>query len=156
MIKILSSDDQVFEVEENVLFQSTLIKNIVSDLDASDQAIPLQNVTSVILKKIIKYAEHHKDDETVEEDEGTDSTITDEWDIEFMKLDKDVIIEIILAANYLDMKNLLNLGCKTIANMIKGKSVEEIREILDLPEDPVEESDITEIEDKIESVKVEN
>lgn len=28
------------------------------------------------------------------------------------------------AANYLEFKDLLDLGCKTVANMIKGKSVE--------------------------------
>lgn len=157
MIKISSSDDQVFEVEEKVIVQSSLIKNMLNDLEVSDTVIPLQNVTSEILKKVIKYAEHHKDDEPVEEAEN-DSTINDEWDKEFMDLDQSVIFDIILAANYLDMKELLNLGCKTIANFIKGKSADEIREIfgIEKDEDPLEKA-VTETEkvtNKIESVEI--
>jgi S-phase kinase-associated protein 1 len=132
MIKISSSDDQVFEVEEKVITQSTLIKNMLNDLEVSDTVIPLQNITSDILKKVIEYAEHHKDDEPhVEETEKkVDSAINNDWDKKFMDLDRSIIFDIILAANYLDMEELLNLGCKTIANnYIKGKSADEIREI---------------------------
>ena len=157
LIKISSSDDQVFEVEEKVIMQSALIKNMLNDLEVSDTAIPLPNVTSDILKKVITYAEHHKDDEPlIIEESESDSTINNDWDKEFMDLDQSVIFDIILAANYLDMKELLNLGCKTIANYIKGKSADEIREIfgIEKDEDPLEKADITEIEDKIESVEI--
>jgi S-phase kinase-associated protein 1 len=52
----------------------------------------------------------------------------DEWDKEFTNVDQGTVgnnnnsqlFELILAANYLDMKHLLDLGCKTVANMIKG------------------------------------
>ncbi|CAG8505383.1 3216_t:CDS:2 [Acaulospora morrowiae] len=36
------------------------------------------------------------------------------------------------AANYLEIKKLLDYGCKTVANMIKGKSPEEIRSTFSL------------------------
>lgn len=38
-----------------------------------------------------------------------------------------MLFEIILAANYLDIKPLLDVGCKTVANMIKGKTVRHCR-----------------------------
>ena len=44
----------------------------------------------------------------------------------------------------MDIQGLLDLGCKTVANMIKGKSVEEIRETFNITNDftPEEEEQI--------------
>lgn len=39
------------------------------------------------------------------------------------------------ASNYLDIKPLLDVGCKTVANMIKGKSPEEIRKTFNITND---------------------
>jgi S-phase kinase-associated protein 1 len=48
------------------------------------------------------------------------------------------------ASNYLDIKPLLDVGCKTVANMIKGKSPEEIRKTFNITNDftPEEEEQI--------------
>lgn len=48
------------------------------------------------------------------------------------------------AANYMDIKALLDVGCKTVANMIKGKSPEEIRKTFNITNDftPEEEEQI--------------
>lgn len=63
--------------------------------------------------------------------------------IDFTSCDKhtDILIQ---AANYLDIKPLLDVGCKTVANMIKGKSPEEIRKTFNIQNDftPEEEDQI--------------
>jgi len=46
------------------------------------------------------------------------------------KQTKKTIFQIILGANYMDIKSLLHLGCAKIATLIKGKSPEEIKKIL--------------------------
>merc|ERR1711964_819921 len=57
----------------------------------------------------------------------------------FKKHDKRAIFDIILAANYMGMKPLLHLGCCKIATLIKGKTAEEIKDILSLESVPVDD-----------------
>ena len=45
------------------------------------------------------------------------------------------LTDMLKAANYLDIKPLLDTGCKTVANMIKGKSPEEIRKTFNITND---------------------
>merc|ERR1719442_183403 len=80
-------------------------------------------VDSKILIKVIEYCKyHHKaDQESVPED---DKNV---WDKDFVKVDDETLFNLILAANYLDIKSLLDLTCKTVADEIKGKTPEEIR-----------------------------
>lgn len=48
------------------------------------------------------------------------------------------------AANYLDIKGLLDVTCKTVANMIKGKAPDEIRKTFNIKNDftPAEEEQV--------------
>ena len=41
-------------------------------------------------------------------------------------MDQGTLFELISAANYLDIEKLLDMACKTVANMIKGKTADEI------------------------------
>lgn len=42
------------------------------------------------------------------------------------------LFELIKAANYLDIPELVEITCKTVANMIKGKSPEQIRDTFNI------------------------
>lgn len=105
-------------------------------------------VNESVLKKVIEWCEHHKDDPPASADDDSDSrkktTDIEEWDQKFMQVDQEMLFEIILASNYLDIKPLLDVGCKTVANMIKGKSPEEIRKTFNITNDftPEEEDQI--------------
>jgi S-phase kinase-associated protein 1 len=121
-------------------------------------------VNESVLKKVIEWCEHHKNDPQPAQDDDSDSrkktTDIEEWDQKFMQVDQEMLFEIILvgspaliassvtnhwqASNYLDIKPLLDVGCKTVANMIKGKSPEEIRKTFNITNDftPEEEEQI--------------
>jgi S-phase kinase-associated protein 1 len=61
-------------------------------------------------------------------------------------LEQEVLFELILAANYMDIKPLLELSCAKVASMIKGKSIQEIRKFFNIENDftPEEEAQIIE------------
>ena len=110
------------------IFITSLALDFVPDLgisEADDEPVPLPNVNAGILRKVITWAQHHKDDPPPPEDEENKEKRTDDidpWDQEFLKVDQGTLFELILAANYLDIKGLLDVTCKTVANMIKGKN----------------------------------
>jgi S-phase kinase-associated protein 1 len=143
MIKIETSDGVKFELEENVIFQSNLIRNMVANLDGGDQCIPLSSVNSEIFKKVIEYTTHHKNEPIItshdmdREDSVLDWDKISDWDKEFLKYDDtfDELQEIMKAANTLEMYNLLDLSVKVHAHMIKGKSADEIAEIFGIAEE---------------------
>jgi len=144
-----SSDGTNHTVSRPVAERSVLIKNLLSDIPLeANEAIPIPNVNDTVLKKVIEWCEYHKNDPPSSDDDDSDnrkkSTDISEWDQKFMSVDQELLFEIILAANYLDIKPLLDVGCKTVANMIKGKSPEEIRKTFNIQNDftPEEEDQI--------------
>jgi len=149
-ISLVSNDGVNIQVDRQVACKSVLIKNLVDDLgdSAFDSPVPIPNVNESVLKKVIEWCEHHKNDPAAATDDDSDSrkktTDIEEWDQKFMQVDQEMLFEIILASNYLDIKPLLDVGCKTVANMIKGKSPEEIRKTFNITNDftPEEEEQI--------------
>jgi len=143
-VKLKSSDDEMFEVEESVAFESQAVKNMIEDT-GMDHPIPLPNVSSKILAKVIEYCKYHVDNQKASDDKP--ATPEDEikaWDLDFVKVDQATLFDLILAANYLHIKNLLDLTCQTVADMIKGKTPEEIRKTFNIKNDftPEEEEEV--------------
>ncbi|PIA44726.1 hypothetical protein AQUCO_01700371v1 [Aquilegia coerulea] len=139
MVTLNSSDGESFEVEEAVITQSQTIKHMIED-DCADNGIPLPNVTAKILAKVIEYCKKHVE----VEGQSTDQEELKTWDADFVKVDQATLYDLILAANYLNIKSLLDLTCQTVADMIKGKTPEEIRKTFNIKNDftPEEEKEI--------------
>eukprot|EP00793_Prasinoderma_coloniale_P003038 PRCOL_00006505-RA len=143
-INLCSADGQMFEVDEAVAFESQMIKNMIEDT-GSDAPIPVPNVSSNILAKVIEYCKYHVENEPGE-GEGAKASEEDmkQWDNKFVEVEQSTLFELILAANYLNIKSLLDLTCRTVANMIKGKTPQEIRDTFSIKNDftPEEEEEV--------------
>ncbi|KAH9611827.1 hypothetical protein KSS87_015786 [Heliosperma pusillum] len=149
-ILLKSSDGEDFEVDEIVALESQTIKFMIED-DCADNAIPLPNVTAKTMSKVIEYCKKHVEAAAAKTADTTSTTADvagdDElkkWDEEFVKVDLNTLYDLILAANYLNIKDLLDLTCQTVADMIKGKTPEEIRKTFNIINDftPEEEEEI--------------
>ncbi|KAI1072779.1 uncharacterized protein FIESC28_11351 [Fusarium coffeatum] len=149
---LASNDSANIEVDRVVAERSMLIKNMLEDVGdesiTQSNPIPIPNVNEAVLRKVIEWCEYHRNDPPQAQDDESDArkktTDIEEWDQKFMQVDQEMLFEIILASNYLDIKPLLDVGCKTVANMIKGKSPEEIRKTFNITNDftPEEEEQI--------------
>ncbi|KAF7105704.1 hypothetical protein CFC21_106483 [Triticum aestivum] len=149
MVTLKSSDGEEFEVEEAVAMESQTIRHMIED-DCADNGIPLPNVTSKILSKVIEYCNKHVQakpaDAAAAAPDAAAPPAEDlkNWDAEFVKVDQATLFDLILAANFLNIKGLLDLTCQTVADMIKGKTPEEIRKTFNIKNDftPEEEEEI--------------
>lgn len=147
-VQLISADGVLYEVDVAVAKQSQLLKHMMEDIDGEFLEIPVPNVQSNVLKKVLEYMEYHKEDpQSSLSEEGIARAKANEispWDQKFLQVDQEMLFEIILTANYLDIRPLLEVGCRTVANMIKNKSPEEIRKTFNIQNDftPEEEAQI--------------
>ncbi|KAG0374377.1 hypothetical protein BGX24_010487 [Mortierella sp. AD032] len=143
-ILLTSSEGTEFLIDRDIADKSMLLKCMLEDIGEIGQAVPLPNVSGPILTKVIEYCTHHRDDPNFLSANDDVTADIDEWDLEYCKVDQGTLYELILAANYLDIKPLMDLTCKTVANMIKAKSPEEIRKTFNITNDftPEEEDQV--------------
>jgi len=138
-VKLKSKQEEVFEVDAKAAFRSITIKNMIDDT-GFHMHVPVPMVDSQTLVKVIEFLKYHQraEDKSVDENERA------VWDKNYTKVDDETLFNLILAANYLDIKPLLDLTCKAVADEIKGKSPEEIRSRFNIKNDftPEEEEEV--------------
>jgi S-phase kinase-associated protein 1 len=136
-IQLESKDKKEFTVVRKHAYVSTLVKTTLEQ-DKEAIKVPLPGVSAATLARVIEYMSHHK---------GTEPSIIpkplrnkemkqvcpDPWDATYIDKIGEIrqdLYDLILAANYLDIKALLHLGCAKVASLIKGQPLEKIKEIL--------------------------
>ncbi|KAH8351908.1 hypothetical protein KR084_000572, partial [Drosophila pseudotakahashii] len=129
-IKLQSSDGEIFDTDTQVVKCSGTIMTLLKDSGKEfeeNALVLLPYVNSTALRKVLTWAHFHKDD-----DEGKDKDTINAWDARFMEVDKDTLLQLVLASDYLKIQELLNLTCDMISNMIRGKTSEEIHKIFNI------------------------
>lgn len=143
IITLISSDDIKMTIDLNIALKSQTIKNLL--LDIKDQSeIKISNINHKVLSKIFQY--YKKYPTQYDSPNQQFNYIFDEWDTYYFNIPYQEILELMVALNYLDIKDLLDLSCKYIASLINGKNVSEIRSFLGITNDftPEEEKQIKE------------
>ena len=141
-VLFLTSDGHTVEVEREIASKSEWVKNIVDGSEVDDN-IPLPGIKKATLLKVIEYCTYINTnvppqiDKPLRSNELSD--IVDPWYAEFVNLEQEVLFELILAANFMDIKSLLELACAKVASLIKGMTIPQIREFFNIENDFIQE-----------------
>jgi len=125
-----------FEISKKSAELSKFVTTILEG-DSDATSIEIRQVPPETLKHVIEYLQHHKGKEPDPLPCPVRSIhmaqiVSDKWDATWIDaFDKKTIFEIILAANYMDIKSLLHLGCAKIATLIKQLDQKEINRIIE-------------------------
>ena len=143
-IKLKSSDGKVFEVNDKILSLSKFLKDMIDNNREIDQEITINEVDAKNLEKIIEYLKHYE----IEKPKAIPKplpnndlkSILNEWDYNFINpLSIADLIDLINAANFLDIGDLVALtAAKLAAEMLTG-TIEEVREKFGIKCDMTEE-----------------
>lgn len=138
IITLKSKDNKEFKIDMKSAFISTMIKvALENDNEAKEVIIP--SVLGSVLENVLAYMKTHKGVEPPIIEKPLRSKLMK--DVCHVKSDADFIdkigenrqalYDLILAANYMDIKSLLHLGCAKVASLIKGQPLEKVKDILD-------------------------
>jgi S-phase kinase-associated protein 1 len=131
------------------------MSNMVSSLIEEDDSetvidVPISNVNSTNLAKVIEYCSHFQAEPMTPITTPLKSSkledLVQPWYVDFVKVDQTMLFELVTAANYMDIKPLLDLTCLAVSIYIKGRSAEELRRIFNLSDEftPEEEAQVRE------------
>jgi S-phase kinase-associated protein 1 len=101
--------------------------------------IPFDNVDPKMLKKIIEFCEHHVAEPMSVIEQPLKSTTLSEvvqpYYADFVTVDDYTLKDMLMAANFMDIKPLLELGCAAVARLVlleNPSSPAEIRRVFDM------------------------
>ncbi|KAJ3701294.1 hypothetical protein LUZ61_004999 [Rhynchospora tenuis] len=132
MITLMSSEKQKLLVPEAVAKHSLAICDVIEDGRADNKIIRVANINSRILKKVIIYCGKHVAAAEKIACASKPQKVAEKlkkWDAEFLDTDIDTLNDLILAADSLNIPGLLDGACEKVADILKDKSPEEVREI---------------------------
>ena len=129
-IKVKSNDNVVVELSSKAAAKSGLLKGIIEDYP-EDSEFPLTSVDGKTLEKVKEYLTHYQEENPNKIEKPLKSNkfeeCANEWDLKFIGDNNDTVLALILAANFMDIKPLLELAAAKVACTIRGTTTESIR-----------------------------
>ena len=148
-VKLKSSDGKIFEVPIDILQKSKLFDDINQNDEDEENEIELKEVDGKNLERIIEYLKHYKDIEPKEipkpfpertDDAFLRSILNDDWTFDYIQsMTLEEAINLINAANYLQIDGLINILAAKLAHEMCNCDVEEQRRKFGIEGDMTEE-----------------
>ena len=116
--KLQSSDGVIFTVDAATVKQMVTIQTMIDHEDeVSDEVTPVSMVKAQVLEKIIQWTEYHKIDHKKTEKIA--------WNRHYFDIELTKKFEIIIAADYLEVRSLLNESCGNVLINNKWEDIED-------------------------------
>ena len=149
IVKLKSKDNQIYEISIDLLEKAKLISGIVEDASDDDDTIFLREIDEINLIRIIDYLVHYQKEEPKEipkpfpertDDAFLRSILNDDWTFDFLQnMTLDEGINLINAANYLEINGLINILAAKLVHEMCNCEVEEARKKFGIEGDMTEE-----------------
>ena len=142
--KLKSEDNQIFEIEVESLKLSNFLNNLIIDFPDEEDEILISQVDGKNLKLIIDFLNHYQN-QKVEKipkplPSGDLKLYLDEWDYNYINpLSLEECIDLLNAAQTLDIEEIINLASAKIASEMLIGTVNEVLEKFRIKEDKKEE-----------------
>ena len=135
-----SEDEQKFEIEVESLKLSKFLNDLIIDFPDENDEITINEVNGKNLKLITDFLNHYKDGNIKEIPKplpsGDLQLYLDEWDYNFIKpLSLEECIDLLNAAQALDINDLINLVSAKIASEMLIGTVDEVLEKFRIKDD---------------------
>lgn len=143
-IILVAADKSEIEVETKVAMRSPMISTMIKKQGENCSKIPLHTIKNNVLKKVIEFLNYHADKKKpypiimtpLQNSDLTKLTPSlDQWDINYINCDQEMLYELILAAKILNISSLMQLCAARVASMMKGKNEDQIRHIFNIKND---------------------
>lgn len=137
---LIGSDGGSIEIPAQATWMLCQLRPVLRGCTAP---IKVAQLPAAVLGKVRDFCVQHHGDSRAELTEEQEILLRETpiaaWDKEFVDVDLQTLFELILAANYLNIKAMQNLTCNAVAEMIKGKSPEDIKKLFGVEGDFTEE-----------------
>ncbi|XP_053594628.1 uncharacterized protein LOC103580591 [Microplitis demolitor] len=129
-----SSDKIAFKVHKNVITLSSVWKEVVEIMgDTSDNIVPVPKIHSQVLRLLVEWAELKHENININRKSTNESS---EWETVFFKdVEINLLFELVNAANYLDIPELLSATTTSVANHLNQESIQNIRKLFHVEDD---------------------
>ncbi|KAH8747745.1 hypothetical protein F5883DRAFT_437005, partial [Diaporthe sp. PMI_573] len=120
-LTIQTRDDILITFNRSVLKGSKTTPSLINALGANtvgDTPIPLPTIDAQTLNMVVQWYEYHAANVPTSDNYYNKNKEIQEWELKFIQVDKDILFDVIHAAEDLDIPNLLDCSCKKAADMV--------------------------------------